>query len=102
MSAQLDERVREINRALGAHAGGIEVAAVADASVTIRYTGMCTGCPFRPVTTAATVRPALLDLPEISSVSVEGSRISQEAEERLGAALRRWYPAPQSPASAGD
>lgn len=85
--AQLDARIGELNRLLRSHAGGVEVAAVDGPTVTIRYTGMCTGCPFRPVTTVATVRPALLELPGVAAVAVEGSRISEEAERRLAEAL---------------
>lgn len=102
--AQLDARVAALNRALQAHAGGIEVTGVADATVTIRYTGMCTGCPFRPVTTAATVRPALLELPGVAAVAVDGLRISEEAERRLTEALAprgAWPRAPRRAAAAG-
>ena len=60
---------------------------VRDGVVRLRYTGMCTGCPLRPVTTASTVRPALLDVEGIEAVEVEGSRISAEAEARLAAAF---------------
>jgi hypothetical protein len=48
---------------------------------------MCTGCHLRPLTTATTVRPALLALPGVEAVEIEGSRISAEAEARLAAAL---------------
>ena len=55
--------------------------------VHVAYTGMCTGCPLRPLTTSATVRPALLELDGVEAVEVEGSRISAEAEARLVAAF---------------
>ena len=58
-----------------------------DGRVAVRFTGMCTGCPMRPLTTAATVRPVLLELDGVTAVSVEGSRISEEAELRLASAL---------------
>jgi Fe-S cluster biogenesis protein NfuA len=81
-------RVRVLDAALNAHAGGLELVEVAgDGAVAVRYTGMCTGCPMRPLTTAATVRPVLLELEGVTAVRVEGSRISEEAEQRLAAAL---------------
>ena len=82
-------RIDELGVVLGAHAGGIELVEVAGGVARVRYTGMCTGCPLRPLTTASTVRPALLELDGIESVEVEGSRISAEAEARLVAAFRR-------------
>lgn len=72
---------------LGAHAGGIELLGVEGTTVRLRFTGMCTGCHLRPVTTASTIRPALLELPGVEAVEIEGSRISAEAEARLAAAL---------------
>ena len=53
----------------------------------LRFTGMCTGCHLRPLTTASTIRPALLELEGVEAVEIEGSRISAEAEARLAAAL---------------
>jgi hypothetical protein len=41
------------------------------------------------VTTASTIRPALLELEGVTAVEVEGSRISAEAEARLAAAFAR-------------
>ena len=80
-------RIDALGAVLGAHAGGVELVEVAGGTVRIRYTGMCTGCPLRPLTTASTVRPALLELDGIEAVEVEGSRISAEAEARLVAAF---------------
>ena len=80
-------RVRELSALLAAHAGGLELAEAADSAVTVRFTGMCTGCPARPLTLAATVRPALLAVEGVTSVAAEGSRISEEAEHRLAAFL---------------
>ena len=80
-------RLNELRPALEAHAGGIELLDLDAGIVRLRYTGMCTGCPLRPLTTASTVRPALLSLPGVTDVQIEGSRISAEAEARLAAAL---------------
>lgn len=82
-------RIGELAVVLGAHAGGVELVEVAGGVARIRYTGMCTGCPLRPLTTVSTVRPALLELDGVESVEVEGSRISTEAEARLAAAFAR-------------
>jgi Fe-S cluster biogenesis protein NfuA len=84
----VEERVAVLDRLLHAHAGGLELRGVAsNGVVSVRYTGMCTGCPLRPLTTAATVRPALLDLPEVRDVVVSGGRTSDEADRRIAAAL---------------
>ena len=82
-------RIDELGVVLGAHAGGIDLVEIVGGVARVRYTGMCTGCPLRPLTTASTVRPALLELDGIESVEVEGSRISAEAEARLVAAFRK-------------
>jgi hypothetical protein len=52
-----------------------------------RHAFSCTGCPLRPVTTASTIRPALLELDGVTAVEIEGSRISAEAEARIAAAF---------------
>jgi Fe-S cluster biogenesis protein NfuA len=80
-------RVEELRVVLGAHAGGIELVEVAGGVALVRYTGMCTGCQLRPLTTVSTVRPALLEVDGVEAVEVEGSRISAEAEARLAAAF---------------
>jgi Fe-S cluster biogenesis protein NfuA len=82
-------RIEELRPALDAHAGGVELVAVEEGVVRLRFTGMCTGCPLRPVTTASTLRPALLELEGVTAVEIEGSRISAEAEARLAAAYAR-------------
>jgi Fe-S cluster biogenesis protein NfuA len=81
-------RLEELRPVLGAHAGGIELVEVDGGTVRLRFTGMCTGCHLRPVTTASTVRPALLELEGVEAVEIEGSRVSAEAEARLAAAVR--------------
>jgi Fe-S cluster biogenesis protein NfuA len=87
MIAAVRERLGELQPILGAHAGGVELIDVRGSTVRLRFTGMCTGCQLRPLTTASTIRPALLDLTGVDSVEIEGSRISAEAEARLAAAL---------------
>jgi Fe-S cluster biogenesis protein NfuA len=90
MTAALASQVDALNLKLRAHAGGIEVRDLsAEGRLRIRYTGMCTGCPFRMITTEATVRPALLGVEGVAGLEVEGMRISEEAQLRLTAALAR-------------
>lgn len=87
-SPELDETVSDLDNALRAHAGGLEMLEVTPAgAVTVKFTGMCAGCPMRPLTTAATVRPALLAVNGVTRVTVEGSRISEFAERRLSRAF---------------
>jgi Fe-S cluster biogenesis protein NfuA len=89
MASAVLSRIEQLRPALDAHAGGIELVSVERGVVRLRFTGMCTGCPLRPVTTASTIRPALLELDGVTAVEVEGSRISAEAEARLAAAFAR-------------
>ena len=83
----VSDRLVTLSRVLGAHAGGVELVWIREGVVRIRYTGMCTGCHLRPLTTASMVRPALLAIEGVTAVEVEGSRISAQAEERLAAAF---------------
>lgn len=85
---QLQQRFDAINVLIRAHAGEIELAGVSpDGVVSVRYTGMCAGCDYRPVTTAGTVEPALLDVTGITGVKVLGAHISEEATARITATL---------------
>jgi len=89
----LSQSLEELQNVLAVHAGGIELVEVtSDGTVRLRYTGMCTGCLARPLTTATIVRPFLLALEGINAVEIEGSRISEEAEERLASLLARTAP----------
>jgi Fe-S cluster biogenesis protein NfuA len=89
VNAGLARCLGELGAVLAAHAGGIELVDLKGGVARVRYTGMCTGCPLRPVTTASTVRPALLAVEGVEELEVEGSRISAEAESRLAAAFRQ-------------
>ena len=82
--AQLQRRIESLNVLIDSHAGGIELSDVAaDGRVTIRFTGMCTGCDYRQLTTVGTVEPALLDVPGVTAVTVAGARVSEEALARI-------------------
>jgi Fe-S cluster biogenesis protein NfuA len=86
----IEARLEALRPALDAHAGGVELLEVRDGVVRLRFTGMCAGCHLRPLTTASTIRPSLLELDEVSEVEIEGSRISAEAEARLAAAFAQY------------
>jgi Fe-S cluster biogenesis protein NfuA len=82
--AQIEERVDEICQVMGAHAGGIELVDVSPrGAVRVRFTGMCSGCPFRPLTMRGTILPMLSELPGVTAVHADGARISEEAAERM-------------------
>jgi Fe-S cluster biogenesis protein NfuA len=81
---QLAGRARLVSHLLTAHGGGIELLpSTKDDVVRVRFTGLCTTCPLKPLTTASIIRPAFVDMDGVSSVEVEGCRISAEAERRL-------------------
>jgi Fe-S cluster biogenesis protein NfuA len=86
--AAVENRVEELARLMNTHGGGLELESLTeDGTVRVRFTGMCTGCTFRPVTMVGTVRRALVAVPGVRRVEAAGSRISEEAEERLATAL---------------
>jgi Fe-S cluster biogenesis protein NfuA len=78
--------VEATNRALAAHAGGIEVIELQDAAAgreaVVRFTGMCTGCAFKPMTLAATVEPMLTGVDGVTAVRALGGRADPEAMAR--------------------
>jgi len=86
----IEARLEALRPVLDAHAGGVELVEVRGGVVRLRFTGMCAGCHLRPLTTASTIRPALLALDGVSDVEIEGSRISAEAEARLAAAFAQY------------
>ncbi|RKE38663.1 NifU-like protein [Paraburkholderia sp. BL23I1N1] len=80
--------IEHLDMLLHGHAGGLELVDADDSgTVVVRFTGMCTGCLLRPMTSAATVQPALLRLEGVTEVKIEGSRISDEAARRIARAL---------------
>lgn len=92
---ELRERVRDVSQLLGIHAGGIELAAVTpEGDVRVSFTGMCTGCPFRAVTLATTIVPAITELQGVSSVQADGVRVSEHAARRLAAISTGWWADP--------
>jgi Fe-S cluster biogenesis protein NfuA len=88
----VQRRVSEVSRLLAAHAGGIELERLDEQGrVGIRFSGMCTGCLFRPVTLATTIRPALLEVDGVTSVEAAGVRVSEHATRRLAAISVPWW-----------
>jgi Fe-S cluster biogenesis protein NfuA len=91
-SAALRDRVQDVSHLLGIHAGGIELAAVtAEGDVQVSFTGMCTGCPYRAVTLATTIVPAITELEGVRSVHADGVRVSEHAARRLAAISTGWW-----------
>jgi Fe-S cluster biogenesis protein NfuA len=86
--ALVEQRIGEVNRIMDGHAGAIVLDDISDdGAVRVKFLAMCTACPFRPLTMAGTIRPALLAVPGVTRVEAVGSRISEEAEHRLAKAL---------------
>jgi Fe-S cluster biogenesis protein NfuA len=90
--ARIAEHVAMLSDFLGQHAGGLTLEGIDDdGHVTVRYTGMCTGCLYRPVTMGATIRPYLLEVDGVTSVEAVGSRMNDQANARLQEDLGRWW-----------
>ncbi|GAA3191131.1 NifU family protein [Dactylosporangium siamense] len=87
MTDALAGAVAAVNRRLAAHAGAVEVTAAGEDGVTVRFTGMCTGCAFRPTTFGALVAPLLSAVPGVREMRAEGVRVSPHAARRMAALL---------------
>lgn len=80
----LQARIRQVRAVMRSHGGAIELTGVdARGVVELRFTGMCQGCPFRPVTMHSTIGPALLSVPGVTDVRAPGARVSDHAVQRL-------------------
>lgn len=75
-------RAAVVDRMLWTHGGGVEVDDCDGETVRVRFTGLCTACPMRPLTIARIVTPAFEDLEGVQ-VEVVGVRLSSQATERL-------------------
>ena len=90
----LDAVVHAVSLRLRSHGGGIELTAVSDTGdVSVRFTGMCCGCPYKALTWRGTVYPMLSQIVGVTTVDAPGIRISEEAEERL----QRYEATPYEP-----
>lgn len=77
-----------VSRMLSAHGGGVEVDSCDDGShLRLRFNGLCTACPMRPMTLARIVTPAFSDLDGVT-VEIAGVRLSGRAQERLDRSAR--------------
>jgi Fe-S cluster biogenesis protein NfuA len=84
----LQARLADVNALMRAHAGGVELLNVgSDGVVSLRFVGNCTGCELKPLTLAGTVRPGLLAVAGVTEVVAEGVNVSEEAAQRVAAAL---------------
>lgn len=80
----LTDELARVNLRLRAHGGGIDLIHVSEAGVVdLRFTGMCSGCPYKALTWNGTVRAILSQVPGVSALTAPGVRISEEAEARL-------------------
>ncbi len=79
--------VARASRALRAHGGGLELVGVTGAEVTVRFTGMCTGCAFKAMTMAATVEPGVGAVAGVGSVRAAGGQVDDVAMARARAFL---------------
>lgn len=86
--SSVDAAVADLNVALRTHGGGVEqVGSATDRVLRLRMTGLCTGCLYKPLTTAATIRPFIQERLGLDVV-IDGARISAEAEARVAEAMR--------------
>ena len=81
----LEDAVFWLNGRLRSHGGAIALVSAGDDRVEVRFEGMCCGCPYKALTFNGTVRPALEAVPGVSRIEAAGTRISEEAAERLAA-----------------
>jgi Fe-S cluster biogenesis protein NfuA len=77
----LDGKVRQL---VEAHGGGVSVDVDADGDAHVTFHGRCAACPSAPVTMGSLVRPALLQIDGVRSVSRDGA-VSRYAEARIEA-----------------
>ncbi len=78
----VERAIADLNLALRTHGGAVECTGFDSVTVKLRMAGLCAGCLFKPVTTAATIGPFIAERLGLQ-VQVEGARISAEAEQRL-------------------
>jgi len=81
----VERAVAAVSSLFRAHGGGVALSAERNGEIELRFTGMCAGCPSRPVCLATTVRPALLAVRGVRSVTAAGTRIDPSAAARLAA-----------------
>jgi Fe-S cluster biogenesis protein NfuA len=81
---QVRRAVDELNVMMTSHAGQVVLESVsADGVVSLRFDAFCAGCPYRPATMYATIRPRLLAVPGVTDVVAPGTRVSEAAARRM-------------------
>lgn len=73
---------RALSRVMRAHGGGLELDQ-AGPHAEVRFTGMCAGCPGRPLCLENLVAPALLAVDAVTSVTAPGTRADPAALGRF-------------------
>ncbi|MGY1608377.1 MULTISPECIES: NifU family protein [unclassified Geodermatophilus] len=80
---------RRVTALFRSHGGSVAVAGTDTAgAVEVRFGGTCSGCPSQALCLEHTVRPRLLAVPGVTSVTATGARVSDEADARLRTFLR--------------
>lgn len=89
LTEQLEEAVGLLKRMLRTHGGDISIAYDEETGkVEARLTGMCSACPLKPLTAAASVVPILEQVEGVTTINVAGARVSEAARQRIEAATR--------------
>ena len=86
---ELEERVAIVSHLLQAHGGGIELMPSSHEDVVrVKFTGLCTACCLRPLTTATIIEPVIGAMEGVRKVEVDGVRISEETMADLARSRR--------------
>ncbi len=81
--------VEALSGVLRGHGGGLQL--LSDGPVpSVRFTGMCAGCPGKPGCHEGLVVPALLAVPGVRDVEASGTRTDPAARARLQAVTGAW------------
>lgn len=81
---ELKFSIGRISHLVAAHGGHIAlVSADRTGRVKVRFGGLCTACPLRPITLMGIIEPRLLEVEGVAAVEAVGVRISDEAEGRF-------------------
>jgi Fe-S cluster biogenesis protein NfuA len=82
-AAGVARTVAALSTAFRPHGGGLVLEALEGATVRVRFTGMCTGCPARILCHEQTVVPVLGALSGVHGVEAPGTRVDAAAAARL-------------------
>jgi Fe-S cluster biogenesis protein NfuA len=79
---------RQIRPYIQAHGGDVEVAGIDRGHVSVTFCAACNACELRMVTFAATVRPKLLAVPGVDSVTCASVPLSPERLDAISRFFR--------------